>query len=226
MLELTATCKREAEKGVWAMEGCVNELNFISMRGKMSILSHHSISHNTNGSQPSPLFSASRTQTIHPSLECDAWMMRLKRWQQSRAKKNFLKSFFANAPNECVHTNVWISVSVNDQRRRRWCWCCDSSEMGKSHGMAWRWKKREEKKRSEKWTKKFRLKKSLYRFSLKMNYFLELRFDCFFPFPLLHTPPTPLTALTARASILPSFLTHSTATAANHYLPEIREEFH
>lgn len=30
---------KEAEKG-WAMEGCVNELNFISMRGKMSILSY------------------------------------------------------------------------------------------------------------------------------------------------------------------------------------------
>lgn len=48
----------------------------------------YSISYSTNGSQQSPLlFSASRTQTIHSSLECDARVMRLKRWQQSRAKE-------------------------------------------------------------------------------------------------------------------------------------------
>lgn len=98
-------------------------------------------------------------------------------------------------------------VNLGLCRRRRWC--CDWREMGKSHGMAWRWKKKR-KKEAKSERRSFAWKNRFIVFHWKWIIFSNYVSIAFFLFLLfLHTPPTPLTALTARASISPSFLSQN-----------------
>lgn len=129
--------------------------------------------------------------------------MRLKRWQQSRARKNFLKSFFSQTRQMSAYTQTCESRSVTETVMlwlERWGNHTEWHEDGK----------KEKRKEAKSERRSFAWKNRFIVFHWKWIIFSNYVSIAFFLF-LLYTPPTPLTALIARASISPSFLNHSTA---------------